>query len=50
MNCQKCSGLMVADHDPESPTGIRCINCGSQGAITMINEPKTDRQTDLREA
>lgn len=35
MNCQKCSGLMVADHDPESPTGVRCINCGSQGAIAM---------------
>lgn len=36
MNCQKCGGLMVADHDPESPTGVRCVNCGSQGAIAMI--------------
>lgn len=42
MNCKKCSGLMVADHDPESPTGIRCINCGSQGVGSM----STDKQTE----
>jgi|GEM_PF-7025250 len=45
MSCKKCGGLMVVDRDPES-TGIRCINCGSQGAIAMTMEPKTDRQTD----
>lgn len=31
MNCHKCGGLMVADHDRESLTGERCINCGSPG-------------------
>jgi hypothetical protein len=30
---------MVADHDPESPTGVRCINCGSQGVVSMSTEP-----------
>lgn len=43
MNCKKCSGLMVADHDPESPTGIRCINCGSQGVSSMRTEGQTEK-------
>lgn len=33
MNCRRCSGLMVPDFDPESVTGKRCVNCGSDGII-----------------
>lgn len=38
MNCRRCNGLMVADVDRESVTGIRCVNCGSDGIIRQRPE------------
>lgn len=45
MNCHKCGGLMVPDHDRESLTGERCINCGSPGGEPMKPIEEKKKQT-----
>lgn len=42
MNCHKCGGLMVPDHDRESLTGERCINCGSPRGGVMAAPQQMD--------
>lgn len=35
--CPKCGGLVVEDQDPDSLTGLKCMNCGGNGM-----KPRTD--------
>ena len=38
MKCRKCSGFMMEDIDPESRSGLKCINCGYSGEAQMATE------------
>ncbi len=48
MNCHKCGGLMVTDHDRESLTGVRCINCGSPGGGGIKPMPVQEEEKGIR--